>query len=169
MLNRMVPIPHPYLYHTWKNRQNNFCIFFKISDFFSKTVKKSREKNPAGGLYPLGSTFNAKSNGTNPLLVSLLYVEKSTKQFFVFFSKFSIFFKNHQKKSGKTPAWGALPPRKYIQCWIEWYQPPTRIFTIREEIDKTIFVFFFQIFRFFSKTIKKSRENKKPSVGGYTP
>ena len=69
-----------------------------------------KQKTQRKGLYPLGSTFNAESNGTNPLLVSLLYVEKSTKPF----------------------------------------------------------LYFFQIFRFFSKTIKKSRENKKPSVGGFS-
>ena len=107
MLNRMVPIPYSYLYYTWRNRQNNFCIFFKILDFFE----------------------------------------------------------NRQKKSGKTPAWGALPPRKYIQCWIEWYQPPTRIFTIREEIDKTIFVFFFKFLDFFQKSSKKVGKTKNPAWG----
>ena len=147
MLNRMVPIPHSYLYHTWKNRQNNFCIFFKILDFSQKPSKKVGKKTQRGGLYPLGSTFNAESNGTNPPLVSLLHVEKSTKQFLYFFQNSRFFSKTVKKKSGKNPAWGgALPPRKYIQCWIEWYQPPTRIFTIREEIDKTIFVFFFSNF-----------------------
>ena len=111
MLNRMVPTPHSYLYYTWRNRQNIFCIFFKLLDFFQKPSKKvGKIKNPAWGAIPLGSTFNAESNGTNPPLVSLLYVEKSRKHF----------------------------------------------------------LYFFQIFRFFSKTIKK-RENKKPSVGGYTP
>ena len=112
MLNRMVPTPHSYLYYTWRNRQNIFCIFFKFLDFFKNHRKKSgKQKTQREGLYPLGSTFDAESNGTNPLLVSLLYVEKSTKHF----------------------------------------------------------LYFFQIFRFFSKTIKKSQENKKPSVGDYIP
>ena len=117
MLNRMVPTPHSYLYYTWRNRQN-ILFFFQIFRFFQKPSKKvGKIKNPAGGLYPLGSTFNAESNGTNPPLVSLLYVEKSTKQFLYFF-KFLVFFQKPSKKVGKikNPAWAAIPPRKYIQC-----------------------------------------------------
>ena len=96
MLNRMVPTPHSYLYYTWRNRQNIFCIFFKFLDFFFKNHQKKsgKQKTQRGGLYPLGSTFNAESNGTNPPLVSLLYVEKSTKQIQKIFIIFLFFQKN---------------------------------------------------------------------------
>ena len=40
---------------------------------------------------------------------------------------------------------------------------PTRIFTIRGEIDKTFFVFFFEIFRFFQKPSKKVGKRKNPA------
>ena len=169
MLNRMVPIPHSYLYHTWKNRQNNFCIFFKILDFSQKPSKKVGKKTQRGGLYPLGSTFNAESNGTNPPLVSLLHVEKSTKQFLYFFQNSRFFSKTVKKKSGKNPAWGGLYPLgSTFNAESNGTNPPLVSLLYVKKSTKQ-FLCFFQIFRFFQKPSKESRENKKPSVGSYTP
>ena len=108
-------------------------------------------------------TINSRVNGKTgmaPTKVSQKHVKRLLP----------ITAESNKKIKKKNPAWGATPLRKYIQCWIEWYQPPTCIFIIRGEIYKTIFVFFFQIFSFFfPKIIKKSRKNEKPSVWGYTP
>ena len=112
MLNRMVPTPYSYLYLREEIDKTIFVFLFKILDFFFKNHQKKsgKKKTQRGGLYPLGSKFNAESNGTNP----------------------------------------------YSYLHYTWRN------------RKTI-LYFFQNFRFFSKTIKKSRERKKPRVGGYTP
>ena len=50
--------------------------------FLEKTSKKCfKTKFPGWGFYFPGTAFNDKSNGTNPLSVSFLCVEKTTKQF----------------------------------------------------------------------------------------
>ena len=65
--------------------------------FLKEHQKKFLKRNSqAGGFYFPGTAFNDKSNGTNPLSVSFLCVEKLTKQFqknsifqkflFIFFS-----------------------------------------------------------------------------------
>ena len=76
MLNRMVPTPTRIFTIRGVVGKTILYFFFKILDFFQKPSKKSgKKKNQGRVLYPLGSTFNAESNGTNPSLVSLLYVE----------------------------------------------------------------------------------------------
>ena len=46
---------------------------------------------------------------------------------------------------------------------------PTRIFTIRGEIDKTFFVFFFKFLDFFQKPSKKVGKIKNPAWAAIPP
>ena len=78
--------PHRYLSCVWRNYQNNFKFFSenrKSSCYFWKKRQKNvlKQNSQVGGFYFPGTAVNDKSNGTNPLSVSFLCVEKTTKQF----------------------------------------------------------------------------------------
>ena len=109
MLNRMVPTPHSYLYYTWRNRQNIFCIFFKFLDFF-KNHQKSREnkKSSVGGYTP--KEVHSMLNRMVPTPHSYLYYTWRNRQ--NKFKKFSFFFYFFEKTFKKV--W----KMKHPACWV---------------------------------------------------